>query len=188
MRSLIDAVGPCSLRRERNRFWMLVRSIISQQLSTGAARSIRKRLESTVEDQTAEAVLKLRTNQFRKCGVSPQKSKYIVGLARAVRDEQINLSNIGRKSDESVISELVQVKGIGVWTAQMFLIFSLGRPDVLPTSDQGVRSAIRLLYQLDNIPDETTMILLAEPWRPFASVASWYCWRCLDLRIKTTAA
>jgi DNA-3-methyladenine glycosylase II len=183
MRALIDAVGPFTLRPERNRFWMLVRSIISQQISLGAARAIRNRLEQLVapEKVTPESLLRFRPEQLRSAGLSPQKTAYILDLASKTHDGTVRLRTIGRLPDEQIITQLVQVKGIGRWTAQMFLIFALGRLDVFPHEDLGVRAAIRNLYGLDELPDRATAERIAAPWRPYASVASWYCWRSLDL-------
>lgn len=183
MRSIIDAVGPFTLRSERNRFWMLVRSIISQQISLGAARSICARLQNLVAPAkvTPDSLLRFDEEQLRAAGVSPQKARYLLDLARKASDGVVNLRSIGRLSDEGVITELTQVKGIGHWTAQMFLIFALGRLDVLPHGDLGVRTAIRDRYGLDELPDRETTEQIAKAWRPYASVACWYCWRSLDL-------
>lgn len=184
MRTIIDEVGPCTLRLERDRFWMLVRSIISQQISVGAARSIRTRLEQLVapERVTAESLLRFEIDELRNAGLSPQKATYLLDLASKVHAGEVRLRTIGRHCDEAVIDQLTQVKGIGRWTAQMFLIFALGRPDVFPEDDLGVRSAIRTWYGLESLPDKTTAREIAALWRPYASIASWYCWRSIDLR------
>ena len=183
MRDIIDEVGPCTLRPERDRFWMLVRSIISQQISVGAARSIRRRLEELVAPAkvTPQALLRFEIDQLRAVGLSPQKAAYVRDLASKANSGAIELRTIGRFSDDAVIDQLIQVKGIGRWTAQMFLIFALGRPDVFPEDDLGIRGAIRDRYGLEDLPDKATSREIARPWRPFASVASWYCWRSLDL-------
>lgn len=117
--------------------------------------------------------------------MSQQKASYVADLATKVNNGTVDLRQIGRLSDERVEETLTQVKGIGHWTAQMFLIFSLGRPDVFPHDDLGVRTAIRDRYGLANLPDKKTSHALAAPWRPFASVASWYCWPTLDLARNT---
>jgi DNA-3-methyladenine glycosylase II len=184
MRDLIRRAGPFKLRLERDRFRMLVRSIISQQISTSAARSILARFEALVhpEQPSADNVARLTVADLRSAGVSPQKTGYLLDLAQKVGEEQVRLRHIGRLSDEAVIEELTRVKGIGRWTAQMFLIFALGRLDVFPHDDLGVRSAIRNLYQLQDLPDKATSHRIAEPWRPYASVASWYCWRSFELK------
>ena len=183
MRQVIDEVGPFTLRPQRDRFKMLVRSIISQQISTGAARSIRMRLEELAapDGLTAVRLARFTPEQLRTAGVSPQKAKYILDLSANVEEGRVNLQQMGRFSDERVIEQLTQVKGIGRWTAQMFLIFALGRLDVFPHDDLGVRSAIRNRYDLDELPDKETSCAIAETWRPYSSVASWYCWRSLDL-------
>ncbi len=191
MKGMIDAVGPFTLRLHRERFGLLVRSIISQQISTSAARSIRGRLQELAgpDGLTAANLVRFTGDQLRSVGLSPQKAAYITDLACKVNDGAVNLRQIGRLSDERVIEQLTQVKGIGRWTAQMFLIFSLGRPDVFPHEDLGVRTAIRERYGLDDLPDKETSHSIAQPWHPYASVASWYCWRTLDLaRNKNTVA
>ena len=180
---VIDAVGPFTLKFDRDRFGMLVRSIIAQQISGAAARTIRGRVEQLVAPEmiTPENLRRLSESQLRSAGLSSQKLSYLQDLAAKAADGVIDLRNIGRSDDEQVIAQLSQVKGVGRWTAQMFLMFSLGRPDVFPEDDLGVRSAIRTLYSLPDLPDRATSRAIAQPWRPFASVASWYCWRSIDL-------
>lgn len=184
MRCLIDRAGECTWRPQRDRFGMLVRSIISQQISTAAARSIQARLEARLAPGpiTAAAVAALPDPELRALGLSRQKATYLHDLAEKVATGVVQLDRVGRWSDERVIAELTQVNGIGHWTAQMFLIFSLGRLDVFPHGDLGVRSAIRDLYGLAELPGKSQSYEIAEPWRPFATVASWYCWRSLDLK------
>jgi DNA-3-methyladenine glycosylase II len=183
MKDVIGRVGPFALRPRRDRFQMLVRSILSQQISVHAAQAIRARLEALAAPQalSPENLAALSMDQLRAVGVSLQKAKYLLSLATMVRDGALPLNAMGRLSDDAVIERLVQVKGIGVWTAQMFLIFSLGRPDVLPCDDLGIRQAIRKLYGLPALPDKATSLRIAAPWRPYASVASWYCWQSLKL-------
>ena len=190
MAKLIGRVGEFQLKLERNRFKMLARSIISQQISTAAARSIRGRLEALVAPKhlTAETVARLSREQLRSAGLSPQKSEYLHALAAAVTGRTLRLDQATRMTDDELIDHLTAVKGIGRWTAQMFLIFSLGRPDVFPHADLGVRSAIQHLYGLAELPDRDTSFAVAEPWRPYATAASWYLWRSLDLRKLEAAA
>ncbi len=185
MRRLIDAVGPFTLQPERKRrFSVLARAIISQQVSTAAARTIRGRLEGVLDDGglSAEGIAGLKESELRSVGLSRQKASYLLDLAVKTLDGTVRLDRIGRLSDEAVTEMLTQVKGIGRWTAEMFLIFSLGRLDVLPVDDLGVRAAIKDLYGLDDLPDKKTCIELAAPWRPYATIGSWYCWRSLDLK------
>jgi len=183
MRALIRRVGPCQLRTERNRFGMLVRSILSQQISTKAARSIRLRVEAIIapEEPSAENLIRIEDERLREAGVSPQKLRYLRDLCENVLDGRLKLRQIGRLSDEGVVETLVRVKGIGRWTAQMFLMFSLGRLDVFPHDDHGIRTALRNLYDLDELPGKAASLQIAEPWRPYATIACWYCWRSTDL-------
>ncbi len=182
MKEMIDAAGPCTLSFDPNRFGMLVRSIVSQQISTSAARSIRARLLELVgpEGFTAANLIRFDVDQLRSAGLSGQKASYIRDLASQVDGGELDLRQIGRLSDERVIEQLTQVKGVGHWTAQMFLMFSLGRPDVFPHGDLGIRVCIRDAYGLNDLPDKKTSESIAEPWRPFATVASWYCWQTVD--------
>jgi len=183
MKDIIAAVGPFSLCLDRDRFGMLVRCIISQQISGYAAASIIRRLRTLAGPGGLKAanLARFSVAELRSVGLSPQKASYVTDLVRKVNDGTVDLRLIGRLSDEQVVEHLIQVKGIGRWTAQMFLIFSLGRLDVFPHDDLGVRSAIRDNYGLADLPNKETAIEIAEPWRPYASVASWYCWRTLDL-------
>lgn len=182
MRSLIGRVGPFRMRTDRNRFRMIAYSIISQQLSVKAAGTIRARLLALAGDGLApERILKLKLDELRGVGLSRNKAAFLHDLCAATCDGRLSLSTIGRKDDEAVIAELTQVKGVGRWTAQMFLMFSLGRPDVLPVGDLGLRAAMCNLYGLAELPDEATAHEIGAKWRPFATAASWYCWRSLEL-------
>jgi DNA-3-methyladenine glycosylase II len=145
MRRLIEGVGPFDLKPRRNRFQTLVRAIVSQQISSAAARSILRRLETAVEPAglTPDAIARLSPKRMKAVGLSKQKQVYLKDLARHVREGLLQLDRMGRMHDEEVIAELVAVKGIGRWTAQMFLIFTLGRTDVFPHDDLGVRTAIK---------------------------------------------
>jgi len=183
MRKVIDAVGPFNVRPTRNRFSVLVRAIISQQISGAAARNIRGRLNDLLEPDglNPEKLDRLDQSDLRAVGLSRQKATYLHDLADKTLNGTLRLDRIGRLPDENVIEMLTQVKGIGRWTAEMFLIFSLGRLDVLPVDDLGVRSAIKNLYGLKELPNKMTCVEVAAPWRPYASIGSWYCWRSLDL-------
>ncbi len=181
MRDLIQTVGPFTARIRRDRFGSLAGAIVAQQISGKAAASIWKRLESELGGRVDSAGLLQRdVDQLREAGVSRQKGSYLLDLATKVENGDLVLSGIGRKSDDDVIEELTQVKGIGRWTAQMFLMFCLGRLDVLPVDDQGIRSAVRIRYQLEELPSTVEIQEIAQPWRPYATVASWYLWQWLD--------
>lgn len=182
MREVIQRAGPFALKLKRDRFQALVYSILAQQISTKAAAAVRRKFEELLapEGMTAGHISTFSLEELRTAGLSRQKASYILDLARHVHVGTLPLSRIARLSDDEVIELLIQVKGIGVWTAHMFLIFSLGRLDILPHGDYGVRSAIQKLYRLEDLPDRQTCHRIAEPWRPYASIASWYCWRSLE--------
>jgi len=183
LREVIEQVGPFALRLQGGRFPMLVRSILSQQISGKAARSIETRLRDRLKPGrvTPSTIAGLSADDLRSVGVSPQKARSLHDLANRVGQGEVRLSRMGRMTDDEVIAELIQVRGIGVWTAQMFLMFSLGRPDVFPHDDFGIRSALKRLHCLPELPDRATSHQLASPWRPYATIASWYCWRSLEL-------
>lgn len=182
MSKVINQVGEFKVRLERNRFGMLVRSVVYQQLSTKVANTINRRLKELLEGQlTPESIRACTLKDLRSVGLSERKAECILSLADHTTKGEIPLKNIGRLSNEEIISRLTIVKGIGEWTAQMFLIFSLGRLNVLPHGDLGVRSGIRKIYQLDELPDKETVHEIAENWHPYSTIASWYCWRYLEL-------
>lgn len=184
MGELIRRCPPITeMRLQSNRFGMLVQSILSQQISIHAARAIRSRLLEAAGPGplTPEGIVRLGPDQLRAIGMSGSKAAYLEDLAGKVQSGVIQLNQIGRRDDQSVVRELTAVKGIGVWTAQMFLIFSLGRLDVFPHDDYGVRSAIRTLYRLDHLPNRETSHRIAERWRPYATIATWYLWRSHEL-------
>ena len=183
MGRLIEGVGPFLLKPRRNRFHTLVRAIVSQQISTAAARSILAKLEAALEPEglSPESLARISPERMRAAGLSPQKQVYLKDLAARVEKRLLRLERLGRMADEEVIAELVAVKGIGRWTAQMFLIFTLNRPDIFPHDDLGVRTAIKRAYGLDELPNKIISHQIAEAWRPYATVASWYCWRSLSL-------
>ena len=181
MRDVIQTVGPFTAKIHRDRFQALARAIVAQQISGKAATSIWNKLAASLDGEVTAIGLTSRSiDQLRECGVSNQKANYILDLARHVDDGRLVLAQMGRSSDDAVIESLTQVKGIGRWTAQMFLIFSLGRLDVLPVDDLGIRSAVMRRYELRELPRPAQMEEIATPWRPYASIASWYLWQWLD--------
>lgn len=184
MRRIIEQVGPFRLKAQRDYYHALVRSIVAQQISTAAARTIMQRLIDHLHPETItpQAMTKLDLETLRSLGISQQKAGYVLDLTQRVAKEEVNLRTISRKRDDTVIAELTQVKGIGVWTAHMFLIFALARLDVLPVGDFGIRSAIRRHYDLAELPGPAEVEAIAQPWRPYASIASWYLWRSLEAK------
>lgn len=179
--ALIDRHGPCRLRPRRDRFGTLVRAIIGQQISSKAAASIDARLRALAgSPHRPEPLLDLGEPGLRGVGLSGVKARYVLNLAEAVADGRLPLQHAGRWADEEVVARLTALKGIGRWTAEMFLIFALNRPDVLPVADLGVRVGLRNYFGLDALPAPDACRALTEPWRPFRSVAMWYLWREID--------
>ncbi len=183
MKQIIQKVGPFTAKVKRDRFRILAASIVSQQISGKAARSIWGRLEELVvpDGVTPESLTCQTIDTLRSVGISRQKASYLLDLGSKVKSGHVNLKQIGRHSDEDIVEELTQVKGVGRWTAQMFLMFSLGRLDVLPVDDLGARQAIKIQYGLREMPNAKKMNRIAIPWRPYASVATWYLWQSLEL-------
>lgn len=180
--ALIGRVGAYRIQYRNPGFETLVRSIVYQQLSGRVAKVIFERLLAAVPggELTPAGILKLTPARMRKCGLSKQKTAYIRDLARKTARGVVNFEALRDLPDEAVIECLTQVKGIGVWTAHMFLMFALERPNVLPTGDLGIRSAIRKAYGLADLPHPKQIEELAAGWSPYRSIASWYLWRSLD--------
>jgi DNA-3-methyladenine glycosylase II len=179
---IIDRVGPYRLRVTESSFHGLAQSIVSQQLSGRAADTIFGRLTALAcHPLTPESVLCLTSEQMRACGLSKQKSAYVLDLAAKTAAGTLDFAALAALPDDKVITRLTSVKGIGVWTAHMYLIFALGRPDILPVGDLGIRNAMRRHYRLRNPVTPAKMERVAAKWRPWRSVASWYLWRSLDL-------
>jgi DNA-3-methyladenine glycosylase II len=178
---LVSKYGPCTLTPRQDYFAVLCNSIVSQQLATKAADAIYKRFAAYYGHvPTPAEVAATPREALRELGLSGQKITYMHDLSAKVLDKTITPEHFPDLDDEAVIRQLVAVKGIGVWTAQMFLIFALSRPDVLPVDDFGVRKAFMLCYGLEAMPVKKQMEEMAAPWRPWRSVASWYLWRSLE--------
>lgn len=179
--SVIARVGPCQVAYREPTFEALARSIVFQQLSTKAARTIYGRLEEAAGGKlTPEAIQNLSLDEMRRCGLSKQKIGYIRDLAEHAVSGRVDFGKLPAMSDEEVIVALTDIKGVGVWTAHMFLIFALRRPNVLPVGDLGVRTAIQRLYGKRKLPTPAQMEKLAESWHPYCSFAAWYLWRSLE--------
>ena len=181
---IIARVGPCTMvtRREGTHYDALVRSIVFQQLSGKAAGTIHRRFRELYPANRPRAHLVLASTDaaLRAAGLSRQKIGYLRDLSARVNDRSLPLAHLGRLSDDAIIEHLVQVKGIGRWTVQMFLIFRLGRPDVLPELDLGIQNAIQRAYRLRKRPKPKDVLRIGAKWRPYASLASWYLWRSLE--------
>ena len=179
---IIDRVGPYRIQFREPAFETLVRSIVYQQLSGRVALRIFERLLDLVPERrlTPAAVLALTVEQMRAAGLSGQKTAYIRDLAARTNAREVDFALLPALSDDEVVETLTRVKGVGVWTAHMFLIFALERPDVLPVGDLGVRTAMRRAYRMRALPKPARMERIARAWRPWCSVASWYLWRSLE--------
>jgi DNA-3-methyladenine glycosylase II len=181
MARIIGSIGAYGLRQRPADFETLVRSIVYQQLSGKVAVVILGRLLRAAGPQlTPQSILKLRPSRMRALGLSKAKTEYIRDLARHVRDGSLDFDQLPALSDDEVIEKLVAVKGVGPWTAHMFLMFGLERLDVLPTGDLGIKNALRKEYGLEALPTPAEMEKLAERWRPYCTVACWYLWRTVD--------
>ena len=178
---IITKVGAYRIQFRDPSFETLVKSIVYQQLSGRVAAVIFDRLIAAAGGRlTPESILKLRPVRMRAAGLSGQKTAYIRDLARHTRDRRVVFEELAELSDDQVTERLIRVKGIGVWTVHMFLIFALRRPNVLPTGDLGIRNAVRKAYGMSELPKPAEIEVLAEPWRPYRTVASWYLWRSLE--------
>lgn len=180
LRPHIEAVASFDLRSRRPYFWTLCTAIVAQQISSAVARNIIARVRALYPDRRfpdARSLLATPIDQLRAAGVSRQKATYLHALAEAYADGGLGRVRFARLSDEQVIERLTAVKGIGRWTAEMFLIFSMRRPDVFPVDDLGIRRGMENLF---GVTDRDSMVERAERWRPYRTVASLYIWRALD--------
>jgi DNA-3-methyladenine glycosylase II len=180
---IIERVGSYRIEYGLPEFHSLAEAIVYQQLNGKAAATIFKRFAALAgEPLTPEGILKLSDAQLRGVGLSKQKSAYIKDLATKTSAGLLDFSKLHEMADADVIQHLTQVKGIGVWTAQMFLMFMLKRPDVLPTGDYGVQTAMKKHYRKRKLPKPKDMEKIAKVWAPYRSVACWYLWRSLDIK------
>jgi DNA-3-methyladenine glycosylase II len=181
MASIIERVGPFRMAYREPVFETLVRSIVYQQLSGKAAATIFGRLSDALGGEfTPQTMLKLSPRKMQSLGVSRQKREYIRDLAKKTLAGDIDFELCAELDDDEIIARFTSVKGIGVWTVHMFLMFALQRPNVLPVGDLGVRSAVKKAYGLEALPTPADVARIAEKWHPYCSVASWYLWRSLE--------
>ncbi|MFP5354280.1 MAG: DNA-3-methyladenine glycosylase family protein [Gemmatimonadota bacterium] len=184
MAGVIDAVGPCRFktRGELSHFEAVARSIIYQQLSGKAAATIYGRFESLFigERPHAAALVAMPDDALRGAGISRQKLGYLRDLAQRVHAGAMPIDTLHELADDEIIGHLTSVKGVGVWTAQMFLMFKLGRPDVLPDLDLGIRKGIKQAYRLRKLPDSKRVQAIGAKWAPYRTIACWYLWRSID--------
>ena len=178
---IIDTVGDYTLKKRNHHFSVLVESIISQQLATGAAEAIFKRFKGLYPKfPTASEILSTRKTKLRLVGLSGMKIEYLKDLARHVEEGRLDMKSLAKMSDEDVILQLTQVKGIGRWTAEMFLIFSLGRQDVFPADDLGLRKGVQRAFSLSEIPKPKEVEKIGQRWKPYRTIVTWYLWKSLQ--------
>jgi DNA-3-methyladenine glycosylase II len=181
--AIIERVGPFRMEFGEPVFHSLAEAIVYQQLNGKAAVTIFKRLADLAgEPVTPEGILKLTPEKMRAVGLSKQKSSYLFDMAERASRGELDFTRLRGMTDEEVIKHLTQVKGVGVWTAHMFLMFTLKRPNVLPTGDYGVQMAIKKHYNKRKLPKPLQMEKIARPWEPYRSIACWYLWRSLDIK------
>ena len=177
---IIDDIGDYTLKRRNDQFAVLVESIISQQLATKAAEAIFQRFKNLYPKfPSAAQILSTRKTRLRSVGLSKMKVEYLKDLAKHVQEGKLNMRLLSKMSDEDVIDHLTQVKGIRRWTAEMFLIFSLGRQDIFPVDDLGLRKGVQMAFSLPDLPKPKEAEKLGERWRPYRSIATWFLWKSL---------
>ena len=183
---IIRRVGACGLRPRGDPYGSLLRSILYQQLAGAAAGAIEARFKGMFGGRypRASVLLAAPAEKLRRAGLSRQKIAAVRNVASAFDDGTLSARRLYRMDDEAVIEAVTTVKGVGTWTAHMVLMFSLGRPDVLPVGDYGIRKGAQRVYELDQLPGPGDLKCLAEPWRPYRSVASWYLWRAAEFPAK----
>jgi DNA-3-methyladenine glycosylase II len=183
LRAIIERIGPCRMEFRLPEFHSLAEAIVYQQLNGKAAATIFKRFAALAgEPLSPQGILKLSDTQMRSAGLSKQKSSYLKDMAERAARGDLDFTRLPTMTDDQVIQHLTQVKGIGVWTAHMFLMFTLRRPNVLPTGDFGIRMAIKKHYRKRQLPKPQHMEKIARSWEPYRSVACWYLWRSLDVK------
>jgi DNA-3-methyladenine glycosylase II len=181
--AIIERIGPFRMQYGEPTFHTLAESILYQQLNGKAAATIFNRFTALAGDPlTPQGILKLSDAQMRGVGLSRQKTAYLRDLSEKTKAGLLEFERMTDTSDDEVIAHLTRVKGVGVWTAQMFLMFTLRRPDILPTGDYGIQAAIKKYYKKRKWPKPAVMLKIAKPWVPYRSIASWYLWKSLDTK------
>jgi DNA-3-methyladenine glycosylase II len=178
---IIERIGDYQIKKRKNHFAVLVESIISQQLASAAAEAIFRRFKKLYPKfPAANQILNTKDAKLRSAGFSSMKVEYLKDLARKIEDGKLKMRSLSKMTDDEVIEHLTQVKGIGRWTAEMFLIFSLGRLDVLPTGDLGLRKGVQMVFSLSELPKPKEVEKIGMRWKPYRSVATWYLWKSLQ--------
>lgn len=178
---IIEHIGDYQIKKRNNHFAVLVESIISQQLASAAAEAIFTRFKKLYPKfPTTGQILDTKDTKLRSVGLSGMKIKYLKDLSQKIEDGKLKMRSISKMTDDEIIEHLTQVKGIGRWTAEMFLIFSLGRLDVLPVGDLGLRKGVQMAFSLSELPKPKEVEKIGIRWKPYRSVATWYLWKSLQ--------
>tara|TARA_B100000424_G_scaffold156864_1_gene119902 strand:- start:231 stop:869 length:639 start_codon:yes stop_codon:yes gene_type:complete len=183
LKPLFDAYDVPELKMEKNYFWALCRSIIYQQISGKAASTIANRflaLFSSGKSIRPIDIININIDKLRSVGLSRQKASYIKNIADAFYNEKVNVENYFTMKDEEIITDLIKIKGVGKWTAEMFLLFTLRRPDIFPVTDLGVQKGFQVFYSLDEIPTTDFMNQKADKWRPYRTIVTLYLWYAVE--------
>ena len=181
MTKIVNSLGPHAIKTRRGKFESLVKAIITQQISGSAARSITRRFCEAYRPARFPKPADVAVSSYKKlknCGLSDMKIRYIKNLSKNIASNQLRLASLSKLPDEKVIEVLCAQDGIGRWTAEMFLMFTLGREDIMPAGDLGVRKGVKILYSLSEMPSEKRVLEIAEKWRPYRTAATWYLWEC----------
>ena len=178
---IIERIGDYQIKKRNNHFAVLIESIISQQLASAAAEAIFARFKKLYPKfPTATQILNTKNTKLRSAGLSGMKIEYLKDLAQKIEDGKLKMKSLSKMTDDEIIEHLTQVKGIGRWTAEMFLIFSLGRLDVLPIGDLGLRKGVQMAFSMSELPKPKEVEKIGMRWKPYRSIATWYLWKSLQ--------
>jgi len=183
IKKIIDQIGPCKLNQHYDYFKSLVKTIIYQQLSNKVAKSIYKKFELELNSKISpDNILRLSDTEFRRAGISMQKKSYLTDLSFKFINKEIDTNKFVIRNDEEIINTLIKIRGIGRWSAQMFLIFCLNRMDVLPTDDLGLKKSIQVNYRMNKLPSTEEIIEMSKKWEPYRTIAVWYLWQSINTK------
>jgi len=178
---IIERIGDYQIKKRNNHFAVLIESIISQQLASAAAEAIFSRFKKLYPKfPTTGQILDTKDAKLRSVGLSGMKIEYLKDLSQKIEDGKLKMKSLSKMTDDQIIEHLTQVKGIGRWTAEMFLIFSLGRLDVLPTGDLGLRKGVQMAFSMSELPKPKEVEKIGMRWKPYRSIATWYLWKSLQ--------
>jgi DNA-3-methyladenine glycosylase II len=184
MKKLVEQYGYCSISPwKSDPYTQLIGSIVSQQLSVKAADTIFSRVKNATAIENIidpKKLLSLSVENLRSCGLSRGKTSYVIGISEAVTNQKLDFEKLKKLKPQQVIEELIKLKGVGIWTAEMFSMFSLGHPDIFAADDLGIKKGIQKILKLEQLPNKEIMLKHAQIWQPYRSIASWYLWRIVE--------